>query len=744
MIYIIITCNWNPIAFNVWEDENGDLWALTGGTVSPNVVASALIKAHFNTDLRRAASHYDGLGMLEGIDFHATMALMRSLSNYYSYKCALESILSAATWPNQRVHECYPHVSSICSRCGSAPDTSLHCFWQCPENKNIDDEDVSRTQVLIPAAESGSLTHPCLWLRGILPSSFTKVESVPSNESNLQIIKDTSPQTVWASGTYYGDASGGEFTAYTCIRRVGCGLAAIDASGNLLFGAKSNLPGLVQTVPRGEIYALFMLVNLAIHSAVLDFVTDNKGLFNAYNKGPKFCSLTANCDLYASIYKLAFDKALLLTVRWMPSHLLEEPEKGVYSCMSNLDILGNDRADKLAVSAAKQACVSVDVSAPVLYYYSLVKRIQNRLATILINLPNRPKRQHEQKQVKPGFSFADALSSSSHVLYEQENRIACARCLCGFRCNDPAIKTWLSSQCVAIGSNIDRPIKLLYSHVHVGNQCAHVSHDLYMYRGLIYCNKCGARSGRLGIKLLSKHCEPPSVYGQQSLEALRQCKKPPGLEKWPSDPEHGDESQPPPPSTSYSAKGRKRKGAFITFFIRRPRPIVTPTHTPPPIAIASHAKSDSSPKEKCPLPNYLSNLQDLIELEEIQEKVIWPDGLNAIRAKLLINNYIHEWENNRNKGPIFKSLEQVDQATLVGDPNQLPPVHTKEVRFTTHQPLTFAPRNKRKFIYGKSYDQLQSKQLASTSSSSGEPSAVPAAKTSLDDSDLSLSESDVT
>ena len=78
-----------------------------------------------------------------------------------------------------------------------------------------------------------------------------------------------------------------------------------------------------------------------------------------------------------------------------------------------------------------------------------------------------------------------------------------------------------------------------------------------------------------------------------------------------------------------------------------------------------------------------------------------------------------------NKGPIFKSLEQVDQATLVGDPNQLPPVHTKEVRFTTHQPLTFAPRNKRKFIYGKSYDQLQSKQLASTSSSSGEPPAPP-------------------
>ncbi len=290
MIYIIMSCKWNPISFNVWEDENGDIWTLTGSTVSPNVVASALIKAHFNSDLRRAASHYDGLGMHEGIDFHATMAVIRSLSSnqYYYYKCAIESILAATTWPNQRVHECYSHVSPICSRCGSAPDNSIHCFWQCPANNNIEDDDVSRTQNLIPAAESGILTYPCLWLRGILPSKFTKVhiDALPSNEPNLQVIKVTSPQAVWASGTYYGDASGGEFTSYACIRRVGCGLAAVDATGNLLFGAKSNLPGLVQTVPRGEIYALFMLVNLAVHLAVLDFVTDNKGLFNAYYRGP--------------------------------------------------------------------------------------------------------------------------------------------------------------------------------------------------------------------------------------------------------------------------------------------------------------------------------------------------------------------------------------------------------------------------------------------------------------------------
>ena len=43
-------------------------------------------------------------------------------------------------------------------------------------------------------------------------------------------------------------------------------------------------------------------------------------------------------------------------------------QKGVYSRMTNLDILGNDQADKLANKAAKSVCVSLDASAPTLYY----------------------------------------------------------------------------------------------------------------------------------------------------------------------------------------------------------------------------------------------------------------------------------------------------------------------------------------------------------------------------------------
>ncbi len=179
--------------------------------------------------------------------------------------------------------------------------------------------------------------------------------------------------------------------------------------GTLLFGAKCNLPGEIQTVPRGEIYALVLLVIFADPLAELDYVTDNKGLFNAFRQGPEYCQNAANCDLYNVILKVTIDKAIRLSVRWMPSHLLEKPCKGVFSGVSNLGILGNDHADKLTVDAARRACVPLNVSAPILYYRSLLRKIQYRLATILINLPNRKKEGADASRVVPPLSVADSV-----------------------------------------------------------------------------------------------------------------------------------------------------------------------------------------------------------------------------------------------------------------------------------------------------------------------------------------------
>ncbi len=252
--FILMGAGWYPSAFNCWRDEEGSQWTLTDFSISPDIVSSAICKAHFNRELIRAATHFDGKGIQDGIDYHNTM-IIRSLSkDRYSYKCALETIIVAGSWPMARVHDINPQADPICTRCGAAPDTTLHCYWQCAANGQLEDEAVCSTQSLCPAAVEGSAVIPCLWLRGILPEKLTKAhpDKKPPLDVTTTHINNTVYTPIWDSGTYYGDASGGDFSSVPLIRRVGVGLCSISPQGNLLFGVHRNLPGEVQPVPRGE------------------------------------------------------------------------------------------------------------------------------------------------------------------------------------------------------------------------------------------------------------------------------------------------------------------------------------------------------------------------------------------------------------------------------------------------------------------------------------------------------------
>lgn len=93
---------------------------------------------------------------------------------------------------------------------------------------------------------------PCLWLHGIIPESLTAVSDEFPPSRNTNIVNVTPDDCQWSSGTYYGDASGCEHTMYPKLRRIGVGLVRIGRDGSLSFGVKSNLPGEVQTVARGE------------------------------------------------------------------------------------------------------------------------------------------------------------------------------------------------------------------------------------------------------------------------------------------------------------------------------------------------------------------------------------------------------------------------------------------------------------------------------------------------------------
>ena len=66
-----------------------------------------------------------------------------------------------------------------------------------------------------------------------------------------------------------------------------------------------------------------------------------------------------------------------LTIKWMPSHKKEGEE--LPQGITETDRQGNKLADVEADKAAKRASLPVNVTSTVIYYKSLVKRIQKRL-----------------------------------------------------------------------------------------------------------------------------------------------------------------------------------------------------------------------------------------------------------------------------------------------------------------------------------------------------------------------------
>ena len=217
----------------------------------------------------------------------------------------------------------------------------------------------------------------------------------------------------------------------------------------------------------------------------------------------------------------------------MPSHL-KDGVKVRPSSTSDLDIEGNDKADHLADTAATFFKVPDHATKKYIRYAKLVTTIQQRLATIILYLPKRD-RTFEEKAVATKESIHDILSKTSHKISYVKDRYECSSCLSTFKMSDPSAKHWLKTMCsnnVPLAEvTIHKPIKI-DNPIHIGNQTSHHTHDLYKYKGVVYCNKCGC----YGVKkftLLSKQCEAPKAAGERVLHCIEHDIPPGGLLSWP-------------------------------------------------------------------------------------------------------------------------------------------------------------------------------------------------------------------
>ena len=104
----------------------------------------------------------------------------------------LETIISGATWPAERINEIQPEFQPNCPRCGANSEDEMHCYWLCPCNDDIDDSRVKDTQSLCTAAKLRVADEPCLWLRGIMPDNKIQIppEELPIQDTTLTKISN--------------------------------------------------------------------------------------------------------------------------------------------------------------------------------------------------------------------------------------------------------------------------------------------------------------------------------------------------------------------------------------------------------------------------------------------------------------------------------------------------------------------------------------------------------------------------
>ncbi len=237
-------------------------------------------------------------------------------------------------------------------------------------------------------------------------------------------------------------------------------------------------------------------------------------------------------------------------VYWMPSHP-DNPEaktkKGKPKVrpvwVHDYDIKGNKEADELADRAAEIAELPGWLVEPLIDNIRMVRLIQLRIATIVCNLPKRNHKKpvcHSYIPTPGKLTKEQAMANSEHLLRTTEMVVQCSECLSTVHLNSPDFCAFLRTPCIPAVRSHACNVSIV-GQIRIRNQESHPSHDMYSYRGIQYCNKCGYMVKRR-MQNLIKPCNGSnhrSVHGQRVLESIAKHELPPGVECWPDLGPHG-------------------------------------------------------------------------------------------------------------------------------------------------------------------------------------------------------------
>ena len=166
----------------------------------------------------------------------------------------------------------------------------------------------------------------------------------------------------------------------------------------------------------------------------------------------------------------------------------------------------------------------------VLYYTHACRKIQVRLANIICILPNRPRGPKVVKKFSSLPSIEMCLKNTSHNIVHKHgsNLYKCTICHECVSHGSKNLRKFRNSQCIYVQDSNDKPSRI-GTQMMVAKQITHESHELCIYRGIIFCNTCG-KTGGGGTKIISladicKGKPPLNSHGHKVKSTLAQGKQ---------------------------------------------------------------------------------------------------------------------------------------------------------------------------------------------------------------------------
>ena len=341
----------------------------------------------------------------------------------------LETSLSAACWPAERLHRHGYRESDLCGRCQLHSETLLHRYWCCPCNQHVEHASVAATAHLAQRAIAESSECPAFWLRGIPPTAaYPDLEPPDTVSCSVHGRFDALPAGV----VFATDGSGGANTSDARLRRCGWSVCALSLAPcpDILAAAWGPLPGR-QTVPRAELYALCVLLALRPAEALTVHI-DCFPVYQGWKAGQEACMKgSAMDDLWWLFWGLLRPRPGALLLLWCPSHTT--PASVAQGLLSKEAFLANAAADCLASRAAAAAQLSPDLVQRVREVDALVLAVQDRLVAINLAVAQElgPLRRTWRKRRKeePAAQLAALRAATTHRLARQGRTVFCAVCL---------------------------------------------------------------------------------------------------------------------------------------------------------------------------------------------------------------------------------------------------------------------------------------------------------------------------